>query len=503
MLNKSNAFIRILFFMFMCCIVGLCLFQTDIPYACKRYFEFNNFVYLFLGIAVIIILYFVFNFRADETNIDNYIKICSLVFFIMLLITTYHYYFYTDWDVGYQIIPNSLAVATDDYNSVDNYYLSLYPNNILIIFLFSSLIKIAAILHISNWYMVLITFQCFIYASVSVLVYETSKRLLDRKIYALLAYIIYLFIVGISPWVVIPYSDSVGLLFPISILFVYLKIKETEDSKIQLLFLSLLVVLMYFGYRIKPQIGIITIAISIIECLYVLSNWIKLKSNPVQLKKWLEILMKKTCVILVVLVISVFSMNLITQACHIYVDTERSFGAEHFLMMGMNAERLGIYSQDDVNFSASFSTKEERKSATLIEIKDRINEHGAKGLVNLAIAKVLTTYNDGSFAWTHEGYFFIETFNHGISKIRCFFENFYYRDGQYQNYFYNFVQSQWIAILFLSIFSVFSKKDAKVNTLMLTVIGLTLFEILFEARARSTPRNGKTIASENAKFNKR
>jgi len=484
MLNKIISCICGLFLLVMSCIVYLCLFQMDTVYACKRYFEFNNIMYLFFGTMIIILLCLLLNVTIKDFSVDKFIKISSVVYFVILLITTYHYYFYTDWDVGYQIIPNSFAIAIGDYNRIDNYYLSMYPNNIFIIFLFSILIKIAAMLHISNWYMLLIAFQCLIYAIAAVLVYKTSKKLLDNETYALLTYILYMALIGVSPWVVVPYSDSIGLLFPISILFLYLKIKETRGEKQQLLLLGILVGVMFFGYKIKPQIGIVTISILIIECLNFLNSFIKLNKNTAQLKRWSSVLKKRLCVIVGVLLISVLSMNVITQVCHIYVDDERSFGAEHFLMMGMNSERQGIYSQEDVNFSASFPTKEERKSATLIEIKDRINEHGAIGLVNLAKSKLLTTYNDGSYAWTHEGSFFIKTFDHGNSKIRDFFENLYYRDGQYQNYFYNFVQSVWLAVLFFSIFCAFSKRDDEVGILMLTVIGLTLFEILFEARAR-------------------
>ena len=204
----------------------LCMFATKEPYACKRVFQHTNDFYVVVGVMLVLIVVAVFSVfkKIQQSNfMRNMMIVGNSVLFIIISILAYHYYFYTDWDVGVQIIPNAEALASQEYTQIDNYYFSLYPNNILLVFIFSRIIKLATILHIENWYMCLIILQCIIYAIVGWLIYRVADMLFKDKCYVLLVWILYLCLCGFSPWVVIPYSDSVGLLFPITILYLYLQ----------------------------------------------------------------------------------------------------------------------------------------------------------------------------------------------------------------------------------------------------------------------------------------
>ena len=69
---------------------------------------------------------------------------------------------------------------------------------------------------------------------------------------------------------------------------------------------------------------------------------------------------------------------------------------------------------------------------------------------------------------------------------KCWIVCFYYTnnwDRGYYKWFSNFELMVWIAILFLGILSVFLNKK-ELSVIMLAVIGLTVFELLFEPRAR-------------------
>jgi len=477
--------------------VGLCLFGAGTAYACKRSFDYSNFVYLLCGmlfIAVLLCCLFALKKLNLSAYCDKLVYLFSGVYFIVLCIVTYHYYFYTGWDAGYTIIPNSVAVATGNWGSISHAYFSWYPNNVFLVFIYSLLVKFAMLFHISDWYMLIIVFQCFIYATVAVMVYEIGKLLLHSKRYAVLAYALYIVLVGLSPWVVIPYSDSVGLLFPAFILLMYLKIKNmSQDNAKKLVYLALLIMLMYFGYKIKPQIGIITIAIALYELCNLIHGFMRnkntvnenvRKSKTKKPQKQTAGIGVKAGVIVGSLLVSMLCMNVITHATHIMIDKERSLGIEHFLMMGMHPETKGVYAEEDVIFSINIPNKDERHQATMEQIKTRLDDYGIGGIANLAKSKLLTAYNDGTFAWELEGPFYVEQYAHGNSSLRAFLENFYCRDGKYQNIFFNIVQSIWMAVLVCGIFAVFLKKDFKVDILLLTIVGLTIYEVLFEVRAR-------------------
>ena len=109
-------------------------------------------------------------------------------------------------------------------------------------------------------------------------------------------------------------------------------------------------------------------------------------------------------------------------------------------------------------------------------------------MLHLMRRKILTNYNDGTFCWTGEGDFFIELLSKADSPFSEFLRTVYYienRDRPGYQWFNNFELMIWLTILFAGIFSVFQKENRSwISVVMLAVIGLTVFELLFEPRAR-------------------
>lgn len=71
-------------------------------------------------------------------NSEKLIRIGTVLFFVFLVYIVYNYYFITGWDAGlltdtaYQIS----AGQSFDSSTYESYYFSIYPNNILLIFIF-------------------------------------------------------------------------------------------------------------------------------------------------------------------------------------------------------------------------------------------------------------------------------------------------------------------------------------------------------------------------------
>ena len=80
-------------------------------------------------------------------------------------------------------------------------------------------------------------------------------------------------------------------------------------------------------------------------------------------------------------------------------------------MMGLNPETKGVYSAEDVRYSRSFVTASERTQANIAVGNQRLQEMGFFGTLKQLAQKMLTLYNDGTFAWGKEG-----NFLHIISK---------------------------------------------------------------------------------------
>ena len=102
------------------------------------------------------------------------------------------------------------------------------------------------------------------------------------------------------------------------------------------------------------------------------------------------------------------------------------------------------------------------------------------------IKKTLVTYNDGTFAWSQEGNFYWEI-KEDKSRIERFFRNIYYESGSNHSIFKYIVQGAWLIILSIQTLTIFIKRENMENSMrvvLLSLIGLFVFESIFEARAR-------------------
>ena len=66
---------------------------------------------------------------------------------------------------------------------------------------------------------------------------------------------------------------------------------------------------------------------------------------------------------------------------------------------------MGVWAGDDVSYSDSFQTVEERDQADLQKAFERIENMGAVGFSKQMIRKTLTNYNDGTFFGVEKGRF--------------------------------------------------------------------------------------------------
>ena len=134
------------------------------------------------------------------------------------------------------------------------------------------------------------------------------------------------------------------------------------------------------------------------------------------------------------------------------INEERNFGPTHYIMMGLNAERSGVFEEEDVLYSNSFQTKAERQRANVQVIKERLNNYGPLGFIKLLVNKALINFNDGSFAWEVEGNFYKELLPDNNKIFAPIFMNYYSSYEDYDNtVFKQIVQSLWLWVLIFSL----------------------------------------------------
>ena len=475
--QKQDVWISVVFALMMLGILVVCLFMPGILYAKKRE-TIPNILLLPLGLCFVYMLYLVVDrlFRkGNKKGRKGAFLLCSLGVLAIQLFMTYQYYFYTDWDVE-TIVQCAMATVTGEDVSRHSNYFSMYPNNLVLVTLFGWIVRLAYSLGFAEHaYFALIVFQCIICWLTGILLYMLVYNFLFSDNAAVGAWVLYQLVVGISPWVSIPYSDAVALFFPTAILAVdFLMPKE---GKIGIVRLFLLTFLTYFGYRIKPQVMIVTIAI----CLYKVGTGVLTRRQK-------AIALPKTgsiCGMAAGLLFAVLLANGMADDVKVPRNEDLTFGIAHYLMMGMNPDEFGAYAQRDVSFSWRCATRKERTQKNLEVFWQRVNEMGPVGVFKQLVRKTLTNFNDGTFCWAGEGIFYREILEEKSPLFSPFMRSIYYsNEGRAYPVWANFAQAVWMSVMMLCVCASFGRRNEGLSVVMLSVIGLTIFEMLFEARAR-------------------
>lgn len=423
-------------------------------------------------ISLLLLTTFICFFRKKKFSFPTRTVILtfSIFLFYFHLILIFNILFKSGWDAGVVMDSayNNIFFKTNDMNYFNINYFSAYPNNVALLF-YEMIICFIVKVFSGDYFtfnLILVLINSLIFIITGILLYLILNKKLKNNKLAILGLLIYTILIGTSPWVLIPYTDSISLIFVISIVYIYMFSKKKNLIKF-----SLISLLSFIGFKLKPQVFIIFIAITIFELI-----------NLFIAKKF-KLIVKYIGIITVSGLIVMLPMSLITD--NMKLDNDKKFGVTHFIMMGLNYERSGLYSQDDVDFSYSWPNQNIRKQKNLEVIKNRISDYGGTKLLKHLKNKVLINYNDGTFAFGIEGTFYNYEYESKL-KSSNFLKQLFHTDGIYYNTVSFIRHGVWLLVLlFLILGNKNENKDKQYILVMkLALLGLLLYLLLFEARAR-------------------
>lgn len=235
-----------------------------------------------------------------------------------------------------------------------------------------------------------------------------------------------------------------------------------------------IIVTFIFEQSLKPQTLIVFIAIIVIEVSELFCQKVT-KDYCIQISKKIAIIV--LTYFLITIPISYIKNDVMK------LDSNKKIGLTHFLMMGLNTKTNGVWSGEDISFSMSFPNEKLRKQKNLEKVKDRIKEQKTLGLIKHLRNKILVNFNDGTFFFGEEGDFYVLYYFSEPSQNN-FITNCVYSTGKHYIYFSSIRQAVWLLILFLMLFCYSNKNSKEILLIQLSLVGLFLFEILFEARSR-------------------
>ena len=393
-----------------------------------------------------------------------------LLLFLLLCVCIHFTYFYTGWDVGLIRVrlEGLLAGQTAQETGVDVGY-SIYPNNLLLFYLQYLTVKAGAVFFPEHPYnlclyssCLCVTLACFLG---SLTIRQISRNRLIRLIYTLISTLYIL----CSPWVMIPYSDTYGMLFVALGIWALFCARKPAVKWPVFAFASLI------GCRIKPTCIFLLFAAVILY----------LPSLPALFRAK----RRELCIFLLsCLIFFIIGQGIspwIQHRLDFTLDPERKVPPTHYIMMGLNTGSKGGFDGSDYVFTTSLPTYEEKVRRTLRESKLRWLETTPAQKRDHYMAKFLYTYNDGTFSWTKEGGFFDVMPEHD-NPLNDLYLQIVKPEGKYFTAYCNFAQIIWLQIL-LGIPFLFLRRERQTSRkafLTIVLCGLTVFLMLFEARAR-------------------
>lgn len=328
----------------------------------------------------------------------------------------------------------------------------------------------------TNAYILMLPLQVAMVCTCCYLMYCCAEMTIGREKPAVPVFVWLLGMVflGLDPMITQNYSD-IPAMFLISIC-AWLVLRIRDGGRWRVIQLFLLGLISMFGYSLKPQITFVLIGAVLAVLL------------PEGIRHFRKYRKLALCVLALVLGMAIGAgcASAAVNSLDLELLPERRVGPTHYLMMGLNPEGMGIYSDADMWISTNALNYELRTQANIDTILQRLHDTPLGEYALHFLRKQLTNYNDGSFAWfyTIRGGEIINWCDMPltISALSAPIRDFYTGSGFVT--FQGLANALWLALLLLGAIGGLTKKKDGLSSLRLTLLGLTLFQILFEASPR-------------------
>ena len=404
----------------------------------------------------------------------------SALLFAAQVFITYHAYFFSVWDARY-VLEGARAFAYDMPEAISVDYFSMYPNNLTLAGIYGGLLRLpmclGAELGEERGLLLLILVQCALNTACGLLLWSLTRRVAEAfsdgvtaAQAALVALIAYAVLIGLSPWFLVPYSDSSALIFPVLLLWLYERLRGRLPSALLLGALGTL------AFMIKPQASIPLIAIALCE----LTALIVRRSK----RSAVFLILMGSAFLLVVLP----AQSVMERQIGIELDSDRAMNPAHYVNMGLNAEHDGAFNMPDLDAVLAVPAKE-RTAWCLRTAWARVKEYGVPGMAEHLLRKALVNFADGGFAWGID--FARNDLPVKDERLTPWVRSVVYSDGTRYPALHALEQAVWLLLLVLCPFGAFglrrlcAEQETPVPAArLLSVIGIIAFNMLFEAKAR-------------------
>ena len=490
--------IRILLLFAMCFVMMVLLVMDhhieDPGFAYQLLME-NRQIYLILFAAAVVLSY-LFRRKSKKAEIRSQAAerfsprwlIPAAVLFAVQLLLVSAIYFPIGFDI-YYLKDAAAMYLNGGLNARYDVYFRVNPNNVVMFAINVLFTKIGSALGFDGYKLLMLLGILTLDGSIF-LAMKLTFRLTGKKSMVWAVFLLTAVLLGLSPWIMAPYTDIFTTCVPVGTLTVYLK--ERDSSHKPWLKAVLTSLLPLFGMLLKPTCVIVLIAVLLIHIL----------RSDSRGKKALGHALSYAAGIALVCLAVLGTRQIIYQALDYQVDDSMRKTAFHYLLLGSNTYFGGSYNPVDDDYTDSFPTVEEKNRADLELTKERYRSMTPGQLLYHFSKKADLNFNYGTLGWGKE----TNTAEQGIaesdSALGRFLQNLYYPNGdrvqpescfgvggKYFDYFALWAQFWWLifmGLIFLGVILMVLPENASLpmDIMGLTMLGVGMFLMIFETNAR-------------------
>ncbi len=413
-----------------------------------------------------------------------------IILFIAQIMYTRMFYTSIGWDCGTIV---SMAIGMLQGNTDSLGYLAQFPNNSALFLLLYHYFKICLGLGITDLVFASVVLNIVFLDIAVVFMICVAHKVWNKISEIAVTLVLSILALAFTPWLIVPYTDTITILFPIAFLFLFQCISDQNNNiskKKQTVLLLVLGFLIFMGFKLKPSSIILIIAIGIVVlCIK--------KDTKQQFATYGKNMIIMLCGVLVALTLFTVDSNAVLGE-YLSKDVYDTYEmpASYFTMVGLQKQPVsenkalwGAFNSEDYFAVSNITGKSAKKDYISSVIKNRIEAFGFTGSIEFLMAKANFCFEDGTFFWGSEGNFITGAAPATSSSLGKWIQSFiYFSSPNYASGYSYLLQGIWMTILLLILMGIVlapnSYKNLPFMIMRITIFGLLLYLLFFEARSR-------------------
>ncbi|MGZ4436378.1 MAG: glycosyltransferase family 39 protein [Nocardioidaceae bacterium] len=387
-----------------------------------------------------------------------------------------------DWDPMI-VVQTAARISTGrPLTAATHHYFAQLPNNAFLTSLLSVYFRGVAAVGGVDLFGSFLLLNALSLTAAFLLAYLTARRIAGPTAAYLVLLLGFPFLT-LSPWIAVPYSDTLGIAFPALSLYLSVRAREARTTWVRCVLWAGIGVFGAFGYAIKPTLVFAVVAAGAVT--------LNAAARP-RLLSTAATVLPGLVLGFVVGVATTHALNAHTGLAPRGPDRNEAFPLTHFLKMGALQSappgiRYGGWSAEDVAQTAALPPGSTRFWGGFDTYRDRVAAMGPIGYVVFLNAKARWCFGDGSFFQWGEGSMVNTPFiSHDRTSV--IIQRVYGAHGDAHGALLDLWQACWLLVLALMTVPLLlgsrTLRDRPATQMRLAILMLLVFLLFFEGRAR-------------------